>query len=233
MCLQVVQFLIWGNCSCMFSFRSCVLHILLALSGSSMVDDACSVTLTLHVWVQDASGSPPVVKQTLNLTCELVRVDDTCRKGQLESNTNLLISSTKQSAGLDVPVIYVFPQNVELCADSFWWTAHSEGLRIMEASVAEGAVCVCCGLLSVVSQLADRPRSLGSCAPALSHTSAWQAKLLKGRARTGWLRSAQLTHEMKTQCYRSATASLMSQCFINKRQVTLSAWIICLDSLLM
>lgn len=116
------------------------------------------------------------------------------------------------------------------CALTVFDELHTEGLSIMEASVAAGAVWVCCGSLSVVSQLADRPWSLGSCTPALTHTSAWQAKLLKGRTRTGWLRLAQLTHEMKTQCYRSATASLMSECFINKRQVTSSAWIICLDS---
>lgn len=77
--------------------------------------------------------------------------------------------------------------------------------------MAEGAAHISCGSLSDVSQLADR---LGPQGAAHQHSpihqpdraSCWKA----GPALIGHVCS-RLTHEMKTQCYRSATASLWCQ----------------------
>lgn len=69
--------------------------------------------------------------------------------------------------------------------------------------------------------------SSGSCTPALSHTSAWQAKLLKGRTGARRPRLARLTHETKTQCYRPASASLWCQSVLLIRE-SLEGYLLCL-----
>lgn len=69
--------------------------------------------------------------------------------------------------------------------------------------------------------------SSGSCTPALSHTSAWQAKLLKGRTGARRPRLARLTHETKTQCYQSASASLWCQSVLLIRE-SLEGYLLCL-----
>ncbi len=68
--------------------------------------------------------------------------------------------------------------------------------------------------------------SSGSCTPALSHRSAWQAKLLKGWTGAHRPRLAQLTHETKTQCYQSASASLWCQSVLLKRE-SLEGYLLC------
>ena len=77
-----------------------------------------------------------------------------------------LISPELQSAGLDVsPVSYILSQNGDPClrwqsrSVCVWYT---QGPSIMEAAWRRGVVRVCCGSLSVVSQLADRPGPQGA-----------------------------------------------------------------------
>lgn len=70
-------------------------------------------------------------------------------------------------------------------------------------------------------------RSSGSCRPALPHTSAWQAKLLKGRTGARRSRLARLTYETKTQCYRAASASLWCQSVLLIRE-SLEGYLLCL-----
>lgn len=58
--------------------------------------------------------------------------------------------------------LYILSQTVESCQS---WQCHSMCVYVCErhwGSLAEGAACVCCGSLSVVSQLADRPGPQGA-----------------------------------------------------------------------
>lgn len=76
----------------------------------------------------------------------------------------------------------------------------------------KGAVFVCLLWFTVSCVPVSRQApSSGSCTPALSYTSGWQAKLLKGWTEAHRLCLAQLTHKIKTQCYRSVSASLWCQ----------------------
>lgn len=132
-------------------------------------------------------------------------------------------------------VLYIF-QNCESCTDSLSVCVIYTGAEHHGETVAEGAVRVCCGSLSVVSQLADRPGPQGAAHQRSpihqpDRPSCWKAG--RGASRPSL---AQLTHETKTQCYRSASASLWCQCVLLIREtskVTSSVGIICLDFHLM
>lgn len=107
----------------------------------------------------------------------------------------------------------------ELCIFSKWWVLRWQSLSVCDIHMAwaswseHGGGGSACLLWFTVSRVpvSRQAWSSGSCTPALSHTSAWQAKLLKGRTEAHRPRLAQLTHETKTQCYQSASASLWCQ----------------------
>lgn len=118
------------------------------------------------------------------------------------------------SAGLDAwPVSYIFPQNVDSCTVSV-----SDSVREIQRACSSwierdegGSVCLFAVVHCQLCPVSRQAPSSGSCTPALSYTSGWQAKLLKGWTEAHRLCLAQLTHKIKTQCYRSVSASLWCQ----------------------
>ena len=126
-------------------------------------------------------------------------------------------------------VIYCLKMVIPACADSLavCVCVIYSGAEHHGGSVAEGGSA--CLLWFTVSRVpvSRQAWSSGSCTPALSHTSAWQAKLLKGRTGARRPRLARLTRETKTQCYRSASASLWCQSVLLIR-ASLEGYLLCL-----
>lgn len=123
----------------------------------------------------------------------------------------------------------------ELYIFSKWWVLRWQSYSVCDilwswASWRErgggGSACLLWFTVSRVP-VSRQAWSSGSCTPALAHTSAWQAKLLKGRTGARRPRLARLTHETKTQCYRPASASLWCQSVLLIRK-SLEGYLLCL-----
>lgn len=133
------------------------------------------------------------------------------------------------------PVANLFPncsQQVSmyhLCVIYFskWWVLRWQSFSVCDihrgwASWRErgrgGSACLLWFTVSCVP-VSRQAWSSGSCTPALSHTSAWQAKLLKGRTGGSQTKLGSAypwnKNSMLSVCL---SLPLMSECFINKRE---------------
>lgn len=117
-----------------------------------------------------------------------------------------------------VRCLFFFFQNGESCADSLSVCVIYSGAEHHGGSVAEGAVRVCCGSLSVVSQLADRAGPQGA---------AHQRSPIHQPDRPSWWKGGWGSPTVLGSAYpwnKNSVLSvclslpLMSECFINKRE---------------
>lgn len=113
------------------------------------------------------------------------------------------------------------------CADSLSVCVIYSGAEHHGGSVAEGAVRVCCGSLSVVSQLADRPGPRGAAHQRSPIHQPDRPRCWKAGRGLADSRLARLTYETKTQCYRPASASLWCQSVLLIRD-SLEGYLLCL-----
>lgn len=129
-----------------------------------------------------------------------------------------------QPADLDVsPLSYIYYLKLLNPAQADSVSACVYVCERHRGSVAEGAACVCCGSLSVVSQLADRPGPRGAAHQRSpihqpDRPSCWKAGRMDEGSKAGsaWLG---LPVKQKIQCYHPASASLWCQSVLLIREL--------------